>query len=119
MSESGEESSTSSCEALVSSTTSFGCVTTMGPVFNKKTINRGRWTKEEDEKLKILVESYGEHEWSRIATNFVDRSDIQCQQRWDKVVNPKLIKGPWTKQVRLQTLPKHQYLCLLLIYIPY
>jgi hypothetical protein len=99
MSESGDESSTSSCEALVSSTTSIGSIARIGPIFNKKAINRGRWTKEEDDKLKLLVDNYGEHEWHRIASSFVDRSDIQCQQRWDKVVNPKLIKGPWTKQV--------------------
>lgn len=23
---------------------------------------------------------------------------MQCQQRWAKVVNPELIKGPWTKE---------------------
>ena len=64
----------------------------------KKQVNRGRWLKEEDEKLKDLVTMYGDGNWSFVASQFADRSDVQCQQRWDKVVNPLLIKGPWTKE---------------------
>ncbi|XP_046387660.1 chitinase-like protein PB1E7.04c isoform X2 [Ischnura elegans] len=63
----------------------------------KKTINKGRWTKEEDMKLKLLAEAHMEH-WESVAQHFPDRSDIQCQQRWTKVVNPELVKGPWTKE---------------------
>lgn len=37
--------------------------------------------------------------WDIIASRFPDRSDVQCQQRWAKVVNPELVKGPWTKEV--------------------
>lgn len=29
---------------------------------------------------------------------FQNRSDFQCQHRWQKVLNPELIKGPWTKE---------------------
>ncbi|XP_022180403.1 transcriptional activator Myb isoform X3 [Myzus persicae] len=60
-------------------------------------VNKGRWTKEEDMRLKQLVEEYQER-WDLIAQHFNDRSDIQCQQRWHKVVNPDLVKGPWTKE---------------------
>ncbi|XP_025203909.1 myb-related protein B isoform X5 [Melanaphis sacchari] len=60
-------------------------------------INKGRWTKEEDMRLKQLVDEYQER-WDLIAQHFNDRSDIQCQQRWHKVVNPDLVKGPWTKE---------------------
>lgn len=56
-----------------------------------------RWTKHEDAALKSLVEQYGER-WDAIAKFLKDRTDIQCQQRWTKVVNPDLIKGPWTKE---------------------
>ena len=58
----------------------------------KKHINRGRWTKEEDEKLKRLVEVHGER-WDLLASHFPDRADVQCQHRWQKVVNPELVKG--------------------------
>lgn len=26
------------------------------------------------------------------------RTDGQCQHRWQKVLNPELVKGPWTKE---------------------
>ncbi|KAK9268679.1 hypothetical protein L1049_000439 [Liquidambar formosana] len=29
---------------------------------------------------------------------FKDRTDIQCMHRWQKVLNPELIKGPWSKE---------------------
>ncbi|XP_017784184.1 PREDICTED: myb-related protein B isoform X1 [Nicrophorus vespilloides] len=64
---------------------------------NKKLINKGRWSKDEDNKLKQLVDDYSER-WDYIAEKFPDRSDVQCQQRWAKVVNPELVKGPWTKE---------------------
>ncbi|KAJ1530938.1 hypothetical protein ONE63_005774 [Megalurothrips usitatus] len=64
---------------------------------NRKAVNKGRWTKEEDSLLKTLVEEFKEN-WETIAKHFPDRSDVQCQQRWLKVVNPALVKGPWTKE---------------------
>lgn len=37
----------------------------------------------------------------RIAAEyFEDRTDVQCLHRWQKVLNPELVKGPWTKEVR-------------------
>lgn len=45
-----------------------------------------------------MVSIYGDNNWPFVASQFPDRSDVQCQQRWDKVVNPLLIKGPWTKE---------------------
>ncbi|XP_076347016.1 transcriptional activator Myb-like isoform X2 [Tachypleus tridentatus] len=64
----------------------------------QKHINKGRWSKDEDEKLKILVEKHGSDDWMYIANFFPDRNELQCQQRWQKVVSPDLIKGPWTKE---------------------
>ncbi|CAG2175406.1 unnamed protein product, partial [Oppiella nova] len=99
MDASDDESSSCSTEALVTSTTSLGSLAAITPIgVLKKCVNRGKWTKEEDDRLKTYVETYGEHDWQTIAHHFNDRSDIQCQQRWDKVVNPRLIKGPWTRQ---------------------
>ena len=28
------------------------------------------------------------------------KTDVQCLHRWQKVLNPVLIKGPWTAEVR-------------------
>ncbi|XP_025085678.1 myb-related protein A-like isoform X2 [Pomacea canaliculata] len=67
-------------------------------VKGKKVVNRGKWTKDEDEKLRKIVEAKGLHDWKVVSSFFQDRTDIQCQHRWHKVLNPDLIKGPWTKE---------------------
>uniref|UniRef100_A0A4W3GBR3 MYB proto-onco like 1 n=1 Tax=Callorhinchus milii TaxID=7868 RepID=A0A4W3GBR3_CALMI len=64
----------------------------------KKLCNKVKWTPDEDEKLKKLVEENGTEDWNFIANHFVNRTDVQCQHRWQKVLNPELIKGPWTKE---------------------
>lgn len=52
-----------------------------------------------DDKLRKIVEAKGFHDWKIVCSFFSDRTDIQCQHRWHKVLNPDLIKGPWTKEV--------------------
>uniref|UniRef100_A0A8C3AXN8 MYB proto-onco like 1 n=1 Tax=Cyclopterus lumpus TaxID=8103 RepID=A0A8C3AXN8_CYCLU len=52
----------------------------------------------QDEKLKKLVEQHGPDSWKLIANFFQGRTDGQCQHRWQKVLNPELVKGPWTKE---------------------
>ena len=34
-----------------------------------------------------------------VAECFKDRTDVQCLHRWQKVLNPELVKGPWSKEV--------------------
>uniref|UniRef100_A0A8B9ZIY3 MYB proto-oncogene like 1 n=1 Tax=Anas platyrhynchos TaxID=8839 RepID=A0A8B9ZIY3_ANAPL len=64
----------------------------------KKICSRVKWTRDEDERLKKLVEQNGTDDWAFIASHLQNRSDFQCQHRWQKVLNPELIKGPWTKE---------------------
>ncbi|XP_074660485.1 transcriptional activator Myb-like [Tubulanus polymorphus] len=66
-------------------------------ILRKKNLNKGRWTKEEDDRLRKVVENYG-LEWKNVCNYFPDRTEGQCQHRWYKVLNPDLIKGPWTKE---------------------
>ena len=35
---------------------------------------------------------------ARAAEFFPDRTDVQCLHRWQKVLNPDLVKGPWTPE---------------------
>ncbi|XP_044517506.1 myb-related protein B isoform X1 [Gracilinanus agilis] len=57
-----------------------------------------KWTHQEDEQLKALVRQYGQQDWKFLASHFPNRSDQQCQYRWLRVLNPDLVKGPWTKE---------------------
>uniref|UniRef100_A0A2K5DBY7 Transcriptional activator Myb n=1 Tax=Aotus nancymaae TaxID=37293 RepID=A0A2K5DBY7_AOTNA len=68
------------------------------PKSGKRHLGKTRWTREEDEKLKKLVEQNGTDDWKVIANFLPNRTDVQCQHRWQKVLNPELIKGPWTKE---------------------
>eukprot|EP00250_Pteridium_aquilinum_P007456 c17166_g1_i1 orf=371-1909(-) len=60
--------------------------------------SKGGWTPEEDEILRQAVQCFNGKNWKRIAELLKDRSDVQCLHRWQKVLNPNLVKGPWTKE---------------------
>lgn len=45
-----------------------------------------------------LVLEHSEENMSVISRFFPDRSVMQCQTRWSKVLSPNLIKGQWTKE---------------------
>lgn len=60
---------------------------------------RGKWTIEEDNILRAAVVQHGGKNWKKISENLSGRSDVQCLHRWQKVLKPGLIKGPWTKEV--------------------
>ncbi|KAL2502917.1 myb domain protein 3r-5 [Forsythia ovata] len=67
---------------------------TTGPIRRAK----GGWTPEEDDTLKRAVAAYKGKSWKKIAEFFPDRSEVQCLHRWQKVLNPELVKGPWTPE---------------------
>ena len=63
-----------------------------------KTSIRGNWTIEEDELLREAVKKYGGRNWKKISDLIKDRTDVQCLHRWQKVLRPGLVKGPWTSE---------------------
>ncbi|KAL6609852.1 hypothetical protein ACP70R_039821 [Stipagrostis hirtigluma subsp. patula] len=67
---------------------------TSGPVRRAK----GGWTPEEDETLRKAVHAFKGRHWKKIAAYFPDRTEVQCLHRWQKVLDPELIKGPWTPE---------------------
>ncbi|KAJ0089091.1 hypothetical protein Patl1_31869 [Pistacia atlantica] len=67
---------------------------TTGPIRRAK----GGWTPEEDETLRNAVATFKGKSWKKIAEYFPDRSEVQCLHRWQKVLNPDLVKGPWTQE---------------------
>ena len=57
-----------------------------------------QWTKEEDNLLSSLVKIYDYKNWEKISINIPGRTGIQCLQRWRKILQPGLVKGPWTEE---------------------
>jgi len=64
----------------------------------KRRASMGKWTEEEDELLRRAVKENEGKNWKKIAENLPGRTDVQCLHRWQKVLKPGLVKGPWTKQ---------------------
>mmetsp|Transcript_3885 Transcript_3885/g.6081 ORF Transcript_3885/g.6081 Transcript_3885/m.6081 type:complete len:679 (-) Transcript_3885:141-2177(-) len=59
----------------------------------------GKWTKEEDNQLREIVQQHGAKNWKKIAELLGDtRTDVQCLHRWNKVLQPGLHKGAWTEE---------------------
>uniref|UniRef100_A0A7S2P1G9 Uncharacterized protein n=1 Tax=Leptocylindrus danicus TaxID=163516 RepID=A0A7S2P1G9_9STRA len=57
-----------------------------------------KWTKEEDDILRKTVEEHGAKNWKFIAEKLPKRTEVQCLHRWQKVLKPSLVKGPWTAE---------------------
>ena len=64
----------------------------------RKSVPKQKFTPEEDEQLKKLVEKYGENDWERVAAMLVNRNARQCHDRWKFYVNPTLNKEPFTEE---------------------
>jgi len=56
------------------------------------------WTKEEDILLTQAVQANDGKNWKKIAESIPGKADVQCLHRWQKVLNPTLVKGPWTEE---------------------
>jgi hypothetical protein len=64
----------------------------------KRRASMGKWTEEEDDLLREAVADYGGKSWKKIASRLSGRTDVQCLHRWQKVLKPGLVKGPWTQE---------------------
>ncbi|KAL5792470.1 hypothetical protein ACOSP7_001064 [Xanthoceras sorbifolium] len=59
---------------------------------------KGGWTEEEDNVLSLAVQKFRAKSWKSIAENVPGRTSVQCLHRWQKVLDPNLVKGPWSKE---------------------
>ncbi|KAK8885141.1 hypothetical protein M9Y10_044270 [Tritrichomonas musculus] len=59
---------------------------------------QAKWTIEEDKHLLMLVDSSRELNWHFISSHFPEKTIHQVIDRWEKVVNPSLVKGSWTRE---------------------
>ena len=72
---------------------------------------RRNWTPEEDVKLRSAVAKYNGRQWKKVAAEVGTRckvtncpveliflAELQCLHRWQKVLNPNVVKGPWSPE---------------------
>lgn len=68
----------------------------LSPAYGSPLSSRGDWTSEQDNALRAAVHAQGGKNWKKIALEIPgEKTHVQCLQRWNKVIKPGLIKGPW------------------------
>ncbi|RDY06649.1 Transcription factor MYB52, partial [Mucuna pruriens] len=66
------------------------------------------WTRDEDEKLRQLVQQHGPRKWNSIASKIEGRSERSCRIRWVKHLDPKVNKSPFTDEEEERLLAAHE-----------
>jgi hypothetical protein len=56
------------------------------------------WSEAEDQLLRLGVAKHANRNWKSIAEGLENKTAIQCLHRWRKVLDPQVIKGPWTTE---------------------
>ncbi|MED6157023.1 hypothetical protein PIB30_019688 [Stylosanthes scabra] len=69
---------------------------------------KGYWTKEEDDRLNVLVRKYGSKKWAGIAKFLPGRIGKQCRERWHNNLDPAIRKDAWTEEEELALTHYHQ-----------
>jgi hypothetical protein len=55
-----------------------------------------KFTTADDERLRLLVEQFGDSDWSLISDQMNGRNPRQCRERWINYLAPSLNNAPWT-----------------------
>ena len=57
------------------------------------------WSREEDQKLRNLVEQQGSKlNWSSVSKLMRNRSGKQCRERWRHNLDPTIKREPWSEE---------------------
>jgi hypothetical protein len=68
---------------------------------------KGPWTTEEDSIVMRLVNQYGPHHWSVIASHLPGRIGKQCRERWHNHLNPNIRRDEWTPEEDIVIINAH------------
>ncbi|KAL2478914.1 uncharacterized protein Fot_47928 [Forsythia ovata] len=58
----------------------------------------GRWTADEDKRLKVAVTIFGPKTWKKVAKFVPGRTQAQCRERWVNCLDPSLNLAAWTEE---------------------
>lgn len=63
------------------------------------TVKKGKWSADEDRRLALLVDNYGDQEaWKHICLELGERNTKQCRERWNNHLDPSLRHGDWSPE---------------------
>ena len=69
----------------------------------------GKFTPEEDMKLKQFVAQFGELNWDIISKYMENRTPRQCKERWMTYLSPKVNLSPWTEEEDQLLMEKYNF----------
>ena len=69
--------------------------------------HRRKFTPEEDQQLRLLVEENGAHKWDYIAASMPGRTGRQCRDRYQNYLCPGISRDEWTQEEERLLLEKH------------
>ncbi|KAL9170279.1 hypothetical protein ABFS82_04G134600 [Erythranthe guttata] len=58
----------------------------------------GKWTAQEDKRLKVAVTFFGPKTWKKVARYVPGRTQVQCRERWVNCLDPSLKMAKWTEE---------------------
>lgn len=61
-------------------------------------IKKGRWSLEEDKRLFLATQAYGQKQWKDIKDHVKGRTDVQCRERWFNILDPHMNIGDWSEK---------------------
>ena len=68
------------------------------PVTVQRNHPREKFSAAEDEKLRKLVETYGDKDWPSVAEHMPNRNVRQCRDRWVNYLSGRNTNRPWTTE---------------------
>jgi hypothetical protein len=74
----------------------------LAPTRSRSHLGSPGWTADEDEQLIKLMNEAKWLSWKDLVPFFPGKSAAQVCRRWEKVLNPHLVKGSWTREEDLK-----------------
>jgi hypothetical protein len=71
--------------------------TALAPTRSRTQTQSNIWTPAEDTQLTELMSSFPPPSWCALTQTFPGKTTQQIAGRWEKVLNPNLVKGSWTR----------------------
>jgi hypothetical protein len=66
----------------------------LNPIITLAAGREGKWTADEDSKLKDAVQTHGGKDWATIAALVPGRTRLQCRSRWHFALDPSIDRTP-------------------------
>ncbi|XP_017235844.1 uncharacterized protein LOC108209447 isoform X2 [Daucus carota subsp. sativus] len=63
---------------------------------------KGKWSPNEDKRLKVAVMFFGEKNWRNIAQYVPGRDHVQCRERWKNCLDPSVKLDEWSEEEDLR-----------------